>query len=250
MNCLARSKVSAGLPRSRWSAKQRKHSALPSHNLSILPQLEQQPLYDQFAPCFVGDFFSGYGLKTVACRDLLRQQLRILQCPSDGSVWKTSTEQFELSGIEVALTSYKGVLGDSQLAGSQFPGSLPDCHMIGGCKGLFFRVSYQQPPILADVIDGLSNTFMIGEDVPEENYHSAAFYANGDWASCHAPLNYFPDPPNPLDWSNVVSFRSRHPGGAHFCLADTSVRFIQDSIDHGLYRALSTKNGREPVTVP
>jgi prepilin-type processing-associated H-X9-DG protein len=47
-----------------------------------------------------------------------------------------------------------------------------------------------------------------------------------------------------------MSFRSRHPGGVHFCLADGSVRFLRDSIAHNLYRALSTKNGREAVTPP
>src|SRR5687768_8736072 len=30
--------------------------------LSALPQLDQQPLFDQFAPSFDGDFFSGSGL--------------------------------------------------------------------------------------------------------------------------------------------------------------------------------------------
>ena len=81
-----------------------------------------------------------------------------------------------------------------------------------GCNGLFFRVSYQDPQRLAMVRDGTSNTFMVGEDIPEHNYRSGAYYANSDFSSCHAPLNYFPDPPTPYDWFNIVSFRSRHPG--------------------------------------
>ena len=218
--------------------------------VSILPQLEQQPLYDEFAPFFAGDFFTGYGIRSVACRDLLKQQLDVLHCPSDASVRQNSKEQYQLDGIEAALTSYKGVLGDSQLEFSIHPGSLPDCHRDGGCNGLFFRVSYQQPQRLAMVRDGTSNTFLVGEDVPEHNYHSAAYYANNDWASCHAPLNYFPDPATPLDWPNVVSFRSRHPGGAHFSMADGSVRFVAETIDHGTYRALSTKAGGEVAALP
>jgi len=220
--------------------------------VSVLPQLEQQALYDEFATFFVGDFFTGYGLKSVGCRDLLKRQLKVLQCPSDSSVRRTSKDQFELLGIEAALTSYKGVIGDTRVAGtaSMHPGSVPDCHMHGGCNGLFFRVTYQQPQSLSAVIDGTTNTFLIGEDVPNENHHSAAFYANGDWASCHAPLNYFPRPPAPDDWPNVMSFRSHHPGGVEFAMADASVRFIQDSVDHALYRALSTKNGGESVAPP
>jgi prepilin-type processing-associated H-X9-DG protein len=220
--------------------------------VSVLPQLEQQQLYDEFASFFEGDFFTGYRLKSVGCRELMKTPLKVLQCPTDPSVRKTSKDQFELWGIEVALTGYKGVIGDARVAGtaSIHPGSLPDCHMHGGCNGLFFRLTYQFPQSLTSVTDGTANTFLIGEDVPAENHHSAAFYANGDWASCHAPLNYFPQPRAPNDWPNVISFRSRHPGGAQFAMADASVRFIQQSIDHPLYRALSTKDGAESVSPP
>ena len=110
---------------------------------------------------------------------------------------------------------------------------------------------------LDQVTDGTSNTLMMGEDLPEYNNHSAAFYSNGDWGSCNIPLNYMPDPPTPASWWYVMSFRSRHPGGAFFCLADGSVRFLSETIDSncsatriGLYQQLSTRAGGEPVTVP
>ena len=122
-------------------------------------------------------------------------------------------------------------------------------HVVWGCNGLFFRTTYREPQRLANVLDGTSNTFMVGEDVPMHNDHSAAYYANGDYASCHAPLNFFPDPPDPRNWPDVMSFRSRHPQGANFCLADGSVRFIGEDIAHALYRALGTKNGRESASV-
>ena len=47
-----------------------------------------------------------------------------------------------------------------------------------------------------------------------------------------------------------LSARSRHPRGVQLFLADAIVRFLRDSITHSLYRALSTKNGGEPVTAP
>jgi hypothetical protein len=34
----------------------------------------------------------------------------------------------------------------------------------------------------------------VGEDTPGHNAASVAFYANGDHVSCHAPLNFFPEP--------------------------------------------------------
>jgi prepilin-type processing-associated H-X9-DG protein len=92
---------------------------------------------------------------------------------------------------------------------------------------------------------------MVGEDLPEYNRHSAAFYANGDWCSCNIPLNSLINfPPETLDlnaWWDQQSFRSRHPGGAHFCLVDGSVRFVAESISDLLYRTSCTRNGDEVV---
>lgn len=220
--------------------------------LSVLPQLEQQPLYDEFSPCFNGDFYSGGGLMSPQCRAAMQTQLPLLKCPSDGSAHKLSNVQFEWDLIDVALTNYKGVLGDHRIGGamSTHPGTMPDCHVDGGCNGLFYRVTYQEPQSLSYITDGTSNTFMIGEDIAMHNDHSAAYSANSDYCSCHGQLNYVPDPPTPRDWWNVVTFRSRHPGGAQFCLADGSVRFVADTIEYVTYRGLCTKNRGEVVSLP
>ncbi|MCC6493528.1 MAG: DUF1559 domain-containing protein, partial [Pirellulales bacterium] len=47
---------------------------------------------------------------------------------------------------------------------------------------------------------------------------------------------------------SVSNYRSDHPGGANFVLADASVRFINESIDMAAYRARSTIAGDEVVT--
>ncbi len=220
--------------------------------VSILPNIEQQNLFDKFEPGFVGDFGAGGGIKNPACADAMKTQLTTLHCPSDPSVLKNGTDQFQWEGIEVALTSYKGVIGDTRMGGgsSVHQGTEPDCHNTVGCNGMFYRNNYQEPIKMSQMRDGTSSTFMIGEDVPAANHHSTAYYCNGDYASCHAPLNYFPEPPTPNDWWNVISFRSLHPGGGFFCLADASVHFISETIDHDLYRALSTKAGGEVAQVP
>lgn len=219
--------------------------------VSILPQLEQPGLYDQFVPGFDGAFSAGGGIRRLECAAAMRTPLSVLQCPSDGGRG-VSTEQYHWEGIEVATTNYKGVLGDSRLSGavSQHDGSLPDCHATGGCNGLFFRTTYREPSYLAQVVDGTSQTLLVGEDLPAQNAHSAAYFSNADWASCHAPPNFFFRPPQPRDWWDAISFRSRHPHGVHFCLADGSVTFLSQDIEHRLYRALSTKAGGEAVAVP
>jgi prepilin-type processing-associated H-X9-DG protein len=43
-------------------------------------------------------------------------------------------------------------------------------------------------------------------------------------------------------------FRSPHPGGVHFAFADGSVQFLSDSIEHLVYRAMSTKDGNEAIS--
>ena len=46
---------------------------------------------------------------------------------------------------------------------------------------------------------------------------------------------------------NDLFFASKHPGGAHFCVADGSVQFVHDSIDFSVYQDLATRNGGEVV---
>ena len=94
---------------------------------------------------------------------------------------------------------------------------------------------------------------MIGEDLPDYNNHSTAFYGNGDWCSCNLPLNNLlsvdPSTLNLGFWWDQQGFRSRHPGGAQFCLADGSVRFVAESVDNQTYRVYCTRNGNEPLSL-
>ena len=219
--------------------------------LEALPYIEQSPLYNQLEPSRVGDMFSGQGILNPAMIPLLRSTVPGLHCPSDSSSLNPTiaTQMFQVGPNASEMTNYKGVIGDTRMGGSAsiHPGTEPDCHNTTGCNGIFYRNSYQDKPSMASVTDGTSNTFFIGEDLPEHNYHSAAFYANGDYESCHAPLNYLPKPAIPLQWWNVISFRSRHTGGANFCLVDGSVRYVRQTIDYTQYRWSCTKSGGEVI---
>jgi prepilin-type N-terminal cleavage/methylation domain-containing protein len=259
--------------------------------LNILPQLEEQPLYDRFMQggAFEGTYTAqqggcilpkvGHGVGSIkngiSVPALMQTQIAVLQCPSDESVRLLSNVQYEWTACNVALTSYKGVLDDTllgQAEGSQFknddpfdyrsgiyhePSTSPvagtdrDCHRDMRCRGIFFRHSYQRPVTVAKVTDGTSKTLMIGEDLPDYNRHSTAYYSNGDWCSCNLPLNHgLTQPPNDptflLKWWEGQAFRSRHPGGALFCLVDGSVRFVPEDVDNVVYRTSCTRNGGEP----
>jgi len=237
--------------------------------VAVLPQLEQQALYDQFAPGFTSYFYSGVpaqqGIKSTPCLGALKTKLAVLHCPSDPSVLQNVIiDGDELGGTEASQTSYQGVIGDDQIGygssrwtqGSTTAGYAPrngpypnTCHRTRNCPGMFWRHSYLNPVRFNQVTDGLSRTFMVGEDVPAYNQWSQAFFCNGDYASCDAPPNYFPADGG-ADWWDDMSFRSLHPRGLHFCMADGSVRFISDMIDYHLYMGLATKAGGEKVEVP
>jgi prepilin-type processing-associated H-X9-DG protein len=101
---------------------------------------------------------------------------------------------------------------------------------------------------MVTITDGLSNTLMVGEDIPTRNDHSSLYYSNGDYAPCNWPINT--PVADPADWPRAFGFRSYHTGGANFALADGSVRFVAQSIDFANYRALCTRNVGETAQVP
>ena len=190
----------------------------------------------------------------------------MLHCPSDPSVLQNVIiDGDELGGTEASQTSYQGVIGDDQIGygssrwtqGSTTAGyalrngPYPNtCHRTRNCPGMFWRAQLPQSrPVQPGHRRAEPTHFMLGEDVPAYNQWSQAFFCNGDYASCDAPLNYFPADRG-ADWWDDMSFRSLHPRGAHFCMADGSVRFISDMIDYHLYMALATKAGGEKAYVP
>ncbi|MCC6123335.1 MAG: DUF1559 domain-containing protein [Pirellulales bacterium] len=213
--------------------------------VDILPFLEHKSLYEQLKPGMKGF----HALWSPACAQAVKTQIPELHCPADPSSLKNSFVQWQWGGIEVATTNYKGCEGDTRLGGNQsiWQGT-GDCG--SDCPGIFWRHSYLEPIAIKHVKDGTSHTFLIGEDLPAENEHTMAFYSNGDWASCHAPLNYFPRPSTPGLYWNVISFRSRHKGGAQFCFADGHVAFVDENIAIDLYQALSTKSKKYNPSEP
>ncbi|MFZ1007352.1 MAG: DUF1559 domain-containing protein, partial [Candidatus Sulfotelmatobacter sp.] len=171
-----------------------------------LPFIEEQVLFDQFKNngALTGQFNpyfnvnaaiqKGIATNTPIVRALMQTPLNILRCPSDPNSAQPSNTQAEWIGppaVFVTTTNYKGCSGDSWLGGLMWPHTdrTTDYYTLPQ-KGIFFRTSYLTPVKLSQITDGTSDTFLIGEDVPDYNDHSAAFYSNGAWLSTDAPLNY------------------------------------------------------------
>ena len=238
--------------------------------VDVLPQLEQQSMYDTMKLGFddpstknMGFFCNqnrGRGMGRPEIRSAIEQQLPVLTCPSDASAIP-NTDQWHWTNALTAVTSYKGCAGDTAV-GASFGwsgpwtssewGSIPDRFETLGANGFFWRMSYYSPIKFKSATDGLSNTLLMGESVVEQDFHSAAYFSDGDWAAANMQLNFFvigdPDQIKNDFWADVRGFRSLHPGGAQFAFGDASVQFLNEGIDHQVYRALSTRNGDEVVS--
>ncbi len=215
-----------------------------------MPDLEQQNLYTT----------GGIPGTTLRASGVAHEQVPLFLCPSDGySELGPRTDAGNLEGFPVGQTNYKGVSGANwgdDLEGDggrnfntdwRNPGvnGSFDGHSDG--DGLFYRMDYRQPIGFNQITDGLSNTFMLGEDLPGETQWCSWPYANNASGTCAIPPNLMHAAAGNINWSwqNNESFRSNHPGGLHFAFADGSVRFVREDIELEVYRALATIQGGE-----
>jgi type II secretory pathway pseudopilin PulG len=103
------------------------------------------------------------------------------------------------------------------------------------------------------VTDGLSNTLMVGESLPGHNVYNCAYCPNFPVATTHVPLNLM----ETMDDTTIAQpairtagFKSMHPGGVNFAVADGSVHFMNETTDYLLVNRLGTRAGGEAVMVP
>jgi prepilin-type N-terminal cleavage/methylation domain-containing protein len=222
-----------------------------------LPYFEQQALYNAGPGLISGGLPPTFNTVPTICGTPLPS----LNCPSDPTWLGVRNDAANGSGPNgTGETNYKGVCGSNWAWGS-FTNTGPSGNNNGldlG-DGMFFRSdSNIFPPkksTFSIVTDGLSNTFMVGEDIPKRNKHCGWTRANYATGTCSIPPNNAmkagqPGYNNPDDWPNVYSFRSQHPGGLQFAMGDGSVQFVSDTISLAIYRALATRDGREVAALP
>ena len=135
---------------------------------------------------------------------------------------------------------------------------------------------------VAHVFDGLSNTLLLGELLPQfsefQRYTSHGWLGGNNVAQgqtiqpinwpidevdgsipayapeCIAPPHgtFCPSGPTHCMWNWHVTwgFRSRHAGGVNFAFGDGTVRFISQNIDHKTYQYLGCRHDSQGVTLP
>ncbi len=115
--------------------------------------------------------------------------------------------------------------------------------------GMFGR--WPKGKTFAEIVDGLSNTLMLGETIPIHCIFNGAYNQNYPVLPTTIPLNTMESDEGVRGtWFRTCGFKSMHPGGANFCMGDGSVHFFPTEIDFRLYNNLGTREGGEAVSVP
>ncbi len=226
----------------------------------ILPQMEQQALYDSI------DFESG-GVFNVGAREALGVRVEAFVCPTDpnGGRWVECCSGFNngpSATDDTRATNIAGVADSIEM----YCGSARQ--VTGDADGMLFNFS---PVRIGDVRDGTSNTLLIGEITGGMGTHSSqgAGYMSTDWGfwsvqDTELGINGPGTVPggrdealDPIDGDGgnrhdelyaEVGFSSFHPGGAQFALGDGSVHFLSENINQQVFEDLATRAGGEVVS--
>ncbi len=214
----------------------------------ILPQLEQNNLYDQF------DFNAApFGpFSTPENSDAMSTIVPAFSCPSDTKpdVMSRFIEGTDPAYIEkIAVTSYVGNTGSYTGVPCELrSGYNVDTPRDNGVLFVNSSVSFK------DITDGTSNTLLLGE-VTWEASDTQLLYGNVDfegYARCtgessnaagsyrHVRGCYYKMNGSTLQHK---AYHSMHKGGAQFALCDGSVRFISENIEYTQTDFDSYQNG-------
>jgi prepilin-type N-terminal cleavage/methylation domain-containing protein/prepilin-type processing-associated H-X9-DG protein len=224
---------------------------LLSFHVYLLPYLEQSNLYQQF------NFAKRYDYSTNLALGLIL--VPNYRCPTALQL-ETEYGTGEWSGGQPTLTHHyygvAGPLGTNPQTGEpyEFRPTNQGNEATHGILGMGSKVR------LTDVVDGTSNTLMVGEmSWTDANYYrvwTRGTYDDSDTnidrdtTCCRNVANAFRSTPyNGADNANNTSFGSEHSGGgANFALADGSVRWVSAGISLTTYLSVASYNGGEVVS--
>lgn len=180
-------------------------------------------------------------------RDSITPAIPAFYCPSDpfsGQVNSAPDSGFPLT----RAGSYLGVGGNQLVKPMAGVGLRPSDQPPPQGNGMLSFCSFVR---VGDVKDGTTNTLMVGERGVDSQLLAGydlcpGFEADG-WLSAAEGL-YQPSLPIGVFIWDYRRFWSYHSTSVHFLFADGSVRPLNYQLDRGIYLALATRYGNEPVS--
>jgi prepilin-type N-terminal cleavage/methylation domain-containing protein len=207
----------------------------------ILPYLEQDPLQKQI------NFSALVGCPDPGIAAARAQYLPIFVCPSDNVTGAFTVSESAGNSWVLGPSNYVACNGNDGVDDLSTP--MHTGAFVRGLRGLRF----------ADITDGLSGTFFIGErsitmsraawagavtgaQVPSVR-EPGAFAGAAALVLGHCGRHM----PNDTIVTDADAMSSGHTHGVQFLFGDGSVHMINEAIGQSVYDALATRSGNEPV---
>ncbi|MBN1912605.1 MAG: DUF1559 domain-containing protein [Pirellulales bacterium] len=236
----------------------------------ILPYLEQKNVaelmdYDVLTPAW-------YTVNAPACRC----EVEAYKCPSDEGGLETLYDQTYNKGPGFTRSNIAGCFSAD---GTYIEPNAPDAPAGNNDAGInpsvtsgkraVFNMNVQRS--IVDIRDGTSNTVAMSEVITGPDgtsdlrgvwwsawgvHYTHLFGPNtpmpdevaGGWGAVHCDEAKAPCTATAATWSTIrFSARSYHPDGVNVGMADGSVTFMADSIDHEVWQAMGSINGQETI---
>jgi prepilin-type N-terminal cleavage/methylation domain-containing protein/prepilin-type processing-associated H-X9-DG protein len=208
----------------------------------LLFDLEQTNLRRQI------DYTASVGSGSAPIPAVRNTFLHVFQCPSDPNYMETFTATDGLGGSwQLAHGSYVACNGNDGVDDNTTPPHTGA--FVRGTRG--FKI--------ADISDGMSNTFFVGERCTTMSWSTWAGAIPGSLnPSIRSPGDYSgasafvlghcgPHLPNDNIVTDADAMSSGHAGAVMFLFGDGSVRPISDSITQDVYDALATRASGDPI---
>ena len=212
-----------------------------SWHVAILPQMEEANLFNEFAFEGLDRFDSSVNLPLVR------------QAPPS---WMTCPSGTQFRADDTALnytTHYYGIVGPTGTNPQSlvaYKENTAGGHGGASREGTF---SYSEGKAIRDMLDGTSNTIVVGEiswsNRNGNNTRYRAWTRGGTINSHIAGAKNVAQQIN-ADYTanfNDMSFGSNHTGGAQFLNGDGTVVFLSENIDYGVLQSRASIAGGEVV---
>jgi len=233
-----------------------------SMHVYLLPYMEQENLFKSIPDLNVP--YPRDVASSIAKSIAPSTRLPYNRCPSDDyELEATATNYCGSTGSQCMATPCAGFDPYQQYCnrpdwGYTYSSDHGNSFLAKDIRGCFNRLGAKIN--MAAIIDGTSNTIMLGESKPREHDHLlgnnwATFNGGMNMVGTITPMNYSSPLRDGYAWcdSNVAlrlnynwnvsfAFKSNHSQGCNFVFADGSVHFLNQNIDHRTYNLLGCRN--------